>query len=390
MTFNLFRSAVRIGGYADANYAMQWSVMLLATVVIAAVVVTGAWWNGPVRQQGGAGPAGLSWSIEPEVRLIKRRLPDRQGLVPQEARKLNAAIPFGGDVAVAAQPFHIGAVDADRDRAVDCLAIAAMAEAGEGDRGQRAVIQVALNRVRHTSFPKTVCGVIFQGSHRSTGCQFTFTCDGALKRRHSPQAWSRARTMAIEALNGRVYSPVGLATHYHTDWVHPYWSASLIKLARIDTHLFFRWPGSAGHPAAFQAAYRGGEPAIAALAYLPSHARHHAGAALSSLISDPSPVTGSLDVVVRNEDGGAFVLLTGTPSEEGARKLAQSVCADRPSCKVLGWFDRASIPVGYPVPANSRSKLGFSYFRSLRDDETVLYNCSRFNSVRSGDCLPRT
>ncbi|MGJ3626051.1 cell wall hydrolase [Sphingomonas sp. MMS24-JH45] len=85
-------------------------------------------------------------------------------------------------------------------------------------------MQVVLNRLRHPAFPKTVCGVVFQGAERSTGCQFTFTCDGALARQPSPLAWDRARKVAAAALAGAVYRPVGYATHYHTDWVVPYWS----------------------------------------------------------------------------------------------------------------------------------------------------------------------
>ena len=99
------------------------------------------------------------------------------------------------------------------------------------DDGQAAVAQVVLNRLRHPLFPKTVCGVVFQGSQKTTGCQFTFTCDGAMLR-YTPAAagWSRARDIARLALNGSVYAPVGHATHYHTDWVVPYWSASLEKI----------------------------------------------------------------------------------------------------------------------------------------------------------------
>ena len=82
---------------------------------------------------------------------------------------------------------------ADRARARDCLALAAMAEAGYGDADQRAVMQVILNRTRHPGFANTVCGVVYQGSNRKTGCQFSFTCDGSLARRYSDAAWRAAR-----------------------------------------------------------------------------------------------------------------------------------------------------------------------------------------------------
>jgi len=366
--------------------------MIPAIALTASSLSMGAWFFASSQELSDTSSTGSSWMLEQEVQRKaagKNPFSDHPNPDPREARILNAAIPFGGDVGVAAQPFDFGAAAADRDRAVDCLAIAAMAEAGEGDDGQRAVIQVVLNRVRHPSFPKTICGVVFEGSHRSTGCQFTFTCDGALQRRHTPAAWSRARARAIDAIDGRVYAPVRLATHYHTDWVHPYWSASLTKLARVDTHLFFGRPGYVGSSASFHAAYRGGEPAISGLAYLPSHGGQPSGS-VTSPFSEPVAATDSIDVVVRNEDGGAFVLLTGAPSAEAAREIARNVCVDRPSCKVMGWFDRTSIPSNYPVPPNLRAKLGFSYFRSLQNDETIFYDCARFISATSERCLPQT
>jgi hypothetical protein len=87
--------------------------------------------------------------------------------------------------------------------------------------------------------------VVFQGSTRRTGCQFTFTCDGALERHvPSPAAWKRAEEVAEQALDGYVMQGVGGATHYHTVWVHPYWSPSLVKVTTIGAHIFYRAPGA--------------------------------------------------------------------------------------------------------------------------------------------------
>jgi len=61
-----------------------------------------------------------------------------------------------------------------------CLAEAVYYEArSEVKSGQMAVAEVVLNRVKSKHYPNTVCGVVYQGAERSTGCQFTFTCDGA-------------------------------------------------------------------------------------------------------------------------------------------------------------------------------------------------------------------
>jgi hypothetical protein len=123
---------------------------------------------------------------------------------------------------------------------LDCLTSAIYYEArSESQDGQRAVAQVVMNRVRHPNYPKSVCGVVYQGSQRSTGCQFTFTCDGSLTRRPTADGWARARRIAAEALDGRDYAPIGNATHYHSKAVDPYWSSSLARLGSLGAHIFY-------------------------------------------------------------------------------------------------------------------------------------------------------
>ncbi|WPZ04439.1 cell wall hydrolase [Blastomonas marina] len=154
----------------------------------------------------------------------------------------------------------------DQRRALTCLTQAIYYEAAsESDSGQRAVAQVVLNRVKHASWPGTVCGVVFQGSTRKTGCQFSFTCDGSLARRPSRSAWDKAQDIARAALSGYVHAPAGLATHYHTLAVNPYWAPRLATLTVIGAHRFYVLPGSAGRLRAFATNYRGDEPTISAV-----------------------------------------------------------------------------------------------------------------------------
>ena len=149
----------------------------------------------------------------------------------------------------------------DQARALQCLTAAIYYEAAmEPDAGQQAVAQVVLNRVMHPSYPNSVCGVVYQGSERASGCQFTFSCDGAMARAPSPVYWARARRVAEQALAGYVYRPVGTATHYHTTEVSPYWAPSLDYIGTIGAHRFYRWKGAAGRSLAFNARYLGGEP----------------------------------------------------------------------------------------------------------------------------------
>ncbi len=166
------------------------------------------------------------------------------------------------DPGPAAAAFSLQGMSAlTRFRATLCLTSAIYYEAAnEPDDGQRAVAQVILNRVRHPAYPHNICDVIYQGSERATGCQFTFSCDGSTARVPMSAPWARARRHAMEALNGYVHAPIGLATHYHTLAVAPYWGNSLRKAGIIGAHIFYRWPGQAGEAPAFTARYTGLEP----------------------------------------------------------------------------------------------------------------------------------
>jgi spore germination cell wall hydrolase CwlJ-like protein len=187
-------------------------------------------------------------------------------IAPEQALKVNAETPVAAGANPAATPFMFVGNAAARTQALNCLASAVYYESGNQDEdGERAVAQVVLNRVRHPAFPASVCGVVYQGSTRPTGCQFTFTCDGSLNRQPDAEGWRRAMRVAEAALSGSVYSPIGWATHYHANYVVPYWAASMAKNAVIGAHLFYRWNGGWGLPAVFARTYGGHEPNAAAL-----------------------------------------------------------------------------------------------------------------------------
>ena len=183
-----------------------------------------------------------------------------------------------------APPFFLHAASlAEADRATRCLTDAIYYEAGDQSvEGQRAVAQVVLNRVRDPNFPKSVCGVVYEGWRRKTGCQFSFACDGSLHRRPASTAlWRRMRPLAVAALNGYVVPEVGAATHYYATYVTPTWLTSVATVTQIGQHIFCAWKGHAGLPSALTAAYRGGELNIADMALdgerprlVKSHGRH--------------------------------------------------------------------------------------------------------------------
>lgn len=161
----------------------------------------------------------------------------------------------------AAAPFVLKAGTVDYARALKCLTDAIYYEAAnEPDAGQRAVAQVIINRMRHPTYPNSICGVIYQGSERATGCQFSYSCDGSMARTPARPSWLRAQRVAMDALSGSVYAPVGMATHYHATYVYPYWAPSLNFIGTIGAHRFYSWKGSAGRPSAFFRSHAGREP----------------------------------------------------------------------------------------------------------------------------------
>ena len=161
-----------------------------------------------------------------------------------------------------ARPFEAPQDRSSFDRALRCLTEAIYYEArSESEEGQRAVAQVVLNRVRHPSYPASVCGVVYQGSERRTGCQFSFTCDGSMARGVSDGAsWARAERIATSALRGSVFRPVGLSLNYHTTAIRPYWAPSLVRHTVIGAHIFYLHPRS-GSLASFNQAPAAVEPA---------------------------------------------------------------------------------------------------------------------------------
>lgn len=130
-----------------------------------------------------------------------------------------------------------------QDKQLDCLARAVYYEARSEDPvGQMAVAEVVMNRVHDPRFPKSICEVVYQGQYRNTGCQFTFTCDGAARHKPYGGAWDRAKDVALHVMLGLNTPVTNNATHYHTDYVNPYWAPSLVETAEIGTHIFYRFP----------------------------------------------------------------------------------------------------------------------------------------------------
>lgn len=238
----------------------------------------------------------------------------------EEARRINAYKQAAPRAIEAARPFMISGPAVERDKALRCLTQAVYFEAGyEPVEGQRAVAQTVLNRMRHPGYPKSICGVVYEGAARGAGCQFSFTCDGSLARTISPAAWDNAQVIARQALAGFVMKEVGTATHYHANYVYPYWAPTLVKLTTVGAHVFYRWTGPSGEVAAFRGRYSahedvsaeimmGADPRTleAAPADVAAQARAEALAAAQAIGAAPAP-TGEAPRIV-GPDGVVEVL----------------------------------------------------------------------------------
>jgi len=129
-----------------------------------------------------------------------------------------------------------------RPKAEKCLTDAIYFEArGEAVRGQIAVAQVVVNRAFSGYYPTTICGVVYQNANRHLSCQFTFACDGIRDVVKEPDMWERAKKIAKETLDGRLWLPeVGKSTHYHAYWVRPSWVSEMKKMYKFGVHTFYR------------------------------------------------------------------------------------------------------------------------------------------------------
>ncbi len=159
--------------------------------------------------------------------------------------KINAARPFAISEVETFTRSHIEQA-LQQKKELDCLTTAIYYEArSEPIAGQLAVAQVVLNRTKSSIYPATVCEVVYQGANRTTGCQFSFTCDGSLQKQPRDKIWARSKASAINSFLGMsANTTIKRATHYHTMAVNPFWSSNLLRTANVGSHVFYRFPNT--------------------------------------------------------------------------------------------------------------------------------------------------
>ena len=335
---------------------------------------------------------------------------------PEKAVEINASRPFSTQPIIPAQPYVTQLSGMDYERAEICLAIAAYYEAGDSVDDQRPVMQVILNRTRHKAFPKSICGVVFQGAQRQTGCQFSFACDGSMaRRRPSAPQFLRARGLARQMMAGAVDKRVGLATHYHTNWVVPYWSDSLDKVTAIKTHLFFVWKGYWGQQKAFLAPLSLIEPIVPALA---AYSVAHGGIEIANgeevlppPFADDFGSTAEIDGAVgdgvapfaagQNQNGGPPVPMPimpqipiyrielnsdGSPGRWALDSL--KICGKLRECRVVGWTPTSPAPSQMTAEAIHLSPPDFVFVQDLRNRQQLPYwRCDKWPKAATSACL---
>jgi hypothetical protein len=368
-----------------------WPLIGIGVVLIALMVAAALMYGG--KFPGFNSKDGATVALGPAPPAVEPMI--FQHVSEDVAKAKNAAIPFTTKPIPPATAFRFVGGGLDLARAVDCLASAIYYEAGaETIDGQKAVAQVILNRVRHPAYPSTVCGVVFQGSERRTGCQFSYTCDGSIVRRKPSESyWTNLRALARQMIGGEVYAPVGLATHYHTNWVLPVWSAKLDKVRQEGTHLFFRWNGYWGTPGAFRGSGGSGEPAQARMVALsPFHRTPETLAeaqTLATLMASLGTGIAGGDSVFSDADGGQFILAIDPGSDASLLVgLAERTCGDRAYCKVMAWPKGTAMPTRLPVDDSQFGAMAFSYLRNRANEfEKPLWNCAIFPRDDKHQCI---
>jgi spore germination cell wall hydrolase CwlJ-like protein len=303
--------------FADAPAQAQRRIRLIAMIAILALValataeiVSGSGFAGLRKALGLFAPGQTSATVRVSLeakREVAKLTEGAQAVIVvqgEAAKERNALIPLSTVPLQQARSFLIsktpgslgaGSGAGPMGNALTCLTQAVYYEAAnEPMMGRRAVAQVVLNRMRHPAYPKSVCGVVYQGWERATGCQFSFTCDGALLRHPASRPWAEAQDVARAALSGYVEPSVGTATFYHADYVLPKWAFTLNKIQQIGAHIFYRFPGAWGNTSTFNGGYSGVEH-IPSVNYSLLQARLNSEAALggaglpADIIIPPDP-----------------------------------------------------------------------------------------------------
>jgi spore germination cell wall hydrolase CwlJ-like protein len=206
-----------------------------ATMLVAA--------NYPVREfapaAANAAAEAMLAAYAPDASVVSQDMFDALFTVPAEKPPVPAFVLGPNDFSWAANPLPASVYTEAEQQ---CLAEAIYFEArGEPHKGQVAVAQVVLNRVKNPAYPDTICKVVYQNKNLRNACQFSFACDGIKDRVRPGFAWERAKEIAHDITFGGTWlDNIGTATHYHATYVRPNWAGVFTKKAKIGRHVFYQ------------------------------------------------------------------------------------------------------------------------------------------------------
>ena len=127
---------------------------------------------------------------------------------------------------------------------LDCMAANIYFEASTQERiGKIGVAQVTMNRVRSPEFPNSVCEVVYQGPKNKKNkrlCQFSWYCDGKPDIIRNKRVWRECVYVAKYVILGGVPDITYNSTHYHADYVQPWWAKKMEKTVKLGDHIFYR------------------------------------------------------------------------------------------------------------------------------------------------------
>jgi len=112
---------------------------------------------------------------------------------------------------------------------------------GEGAGGQKAIAEVVFHRMNRGAYGHSICAVVYEGKGHP-GCQFSFTCNGQIKRPKQMAAWRESEQLAAQILTGQVSlrNATGGALNFHAVTVAPDWADTMDKTTQIGNHVFYR------------------------------------------------------------------------------------------------------------------------------------------------------
>jgi len=138
-------------------------------------------------------------------------------------------------------------VEKNNRKQIQCLATNIYFEANNQPFVEKqAIAHVVLNRVRDKHFPNTICEVVYQAELDSNKnpirnrCQFSWYCDGKNERILDFDGYQEAFNVAEYVVEHQPKDITEGSLWYHAVYVNPIWAKDYVKIARIDTHIFYR------------------------------------------------------------------------------------------------------------------------------------------------------